>query len=187
MEFIILIVPFLTSFMAILMKGRFVRFKDGKEVARIEILIDIVRFIIVYLVIISANVILGIRKLNFTTISVDIIMLIVFLIALLQKKYNYAERKAISGIVSFILLLIIMLVTIFKILIGKYDASDNTMVILFIKVVSYLFVSLWCAISSELGEKSKFTSKINNFWLSIVDSFRTRNISKIDFYVFAFF
>lgn len=79
-----------------------------------------------------------------------------------------------------------MSVTIFKILIGKYDASNNTMVILFIKAVSCLFVSIWCAISSELGEKSKFTSKINNFWLHIIDSFRTRNISKIDFYMFAF-
>lgn len=94
MEFIILIVPFLTYFMAMLMKGRFVRFKDGKEVVRREILIDVVKFIIVYAVIISANVILGIRKLNFTTISVDIIMLIVFLTVLLQKKIQLCRTKS---------------------------------------------------------------------------------------------
>lgn len=185
MKLIILIIPFLTSFMAMLMKGRFVRFKDGKKVAIIEILIDVVKFIIVYLVIMLANVFFGISKLNFAAISIDIIMLGVFLIVLLLKKYNYAERKAISGIASFILILVIMLVTIFKMLIKKYDTSDNTIETLFIKSVSYLFVFMWCAISSELGEKSKLTSKIKNFWLSIVDSSRKRNISKIEFYTFA--
>lgn len=76
-----------------LMKGRFVQFKDKKKVERREILIDIVKFIIVYAVIISDNVILGIRKLNFTIISVDIIMLIVFLIVLLQKNTTMQNEK----------------------------------------------------------------------------------------------
>ncbi len=44
-------------------------------------------------------------------------------------------------------------------LIGKYDHTDNTMVTLFIKAVSYLFVSIWCVISSELG--GKVTSQQN--------------------------
>jgi len=96
MDLIIFIVPLLTSFMAMLTKGRFIRFRDEKKIAIIEVIIDIVKFFLVYFMIILANIIWKIGKLNFAAMSVDIIMLILFFIVL-WKKIQLCRKKSNIG------------------------------------------------------------------------------------------
>lgn len=164
---------------AFLLKQKLVKTEDGKKSTFREFAIDFSKFVIVYVVLIVANIFFGVDFFKVSTMIVDSIFVSVALFVILNKNYLYSERKAILGIVSHILLLAIFAMTILLMILDTYDVSYA---ILYFKLLFSFFVSLFAALTSD---SHSFTSKFKTFFNTILLAFKNYNMTKMEYLLFS--
>ncbi|MGS5516317.1 hypothetical protein AB8L61_10075 [Clostridioides difficile] len=178
------VIPLVTAFLAVIVKNKYVGYENGKSASIKEFLIYIIRFLIVYSTIYLSGYIFETSNFNYKKIIIDLIMLIVFLIILMCKEYNYQSRKSIAGIISGCIFLVISAIIIFNITFNKNHIS-NILISSFFKSVSYFIVSLWSISSSELDKKTSFFTKVKAFLYMIYELFKNRKVTTLEYYLFA--
>lgn len=178
MDIIFCILPFWVSLLAVATKRKMINSRSGKKYAYREMFIDGIRIIIITIISLIANFVCG-KDIKTGALAIDGFMMISYLLPLLQKNYDYVERKALMGILlSFVFMLNITIV-LFQMLIGIYDRTDLTLLYCFIKVVCYFTIAVWCCFTN--GEKHK----VKALCCGILDSCKNYKLGVSDYYVFA--
>lgn len=176
------VLPFLVSILVVFTKRKIVNSQSGKKYAYREMILDVARVLVVTIISLSANLLCG-KEVSIWTQLIDAFMLLVYLLPLLQKKYDYVERKALMGIWASCIFMLIIAIAIFQMLMGSYDSNDFTLVFCFIKGVSYFGISIWCCFTTGKNSiKDKFKALING----LVDSYKNYELSARDYYCLAF-
>ena len=124
------VLPFLVSILVVFTKREIVNSQSGKKYAYREMILDVARVLVVTIISLSANLLCG-KEVSIWTQLIDAFMLLVYLLPLLQKKYDYVERKALMGIWASCIFMLMIAIAIFQMLIGSYDSNDFTLVFLF--------------------------------------------------------
>lgn len=182
MYMIIHLLPLMVTFLAIITKRKIVNAQNGKKYAYREMVVDIVKVLIALVIAIIANRLYG-KDVNIWSFLIDLFMLLVYLLPLLQKNYDYVERKALMGIWSFFVFMVAMEITIFQMLIGTYDKQNTTLAFCFFKGVLYLLLSIWCCFTTDnQGEKNKIKLLI----IGLKNTFKEHKLSTSDYYMLAF-
>ncbi len=179
MNILFCILPLIVSVFVVIIKRKIVNAQNGKKFAKREMLLDIVKVIIIALIAVFANIIID-KIVPIWTLSIDLFMLIVYISPLFQKDYDYIGRKALMGIWSTFILMIILAITIWRMLIGTYSNEDATLFYCFVKAVSYFFIAVWVCFTT--GKKNK----IRTFFVELKSSFKTYQINILDYYMLAF-
>ncbi|MEC1305436.1 hypothetical protein [Lysinibacillus capsici] len=172
----ILSIPLIAAF---LLKQKLVKTEDGKKSTFREFAIDFSKFVIVYVVLIVANILFGVDFFKVSTMIVDSIFVSIALFLILTKNYLYPERKAIFGLVSLLLMMAIFAMTILLMILGTYDVSYA---FLYLKLLFSFLVSLFAALTSE---SHSFSSKFKSFFNTILFAFKNYNMTKMDYLVFS--
>lgn len=182
MYMIINLLPLMVTFLAIVTKRKIVNAQSGKKYAYREMLVDIVKMLIALVIAIIANRLYG-KDVKIWSFLIDLFMLLVYLLPLLQKNYNYVERKALMGIWSFFVFLIPVEIAIFQMLTGTYDKQNTTLAFCFLKGVLYLLLSIWyCFTTDDQGEKNKIKLLIRG----LKNTFKEHKLATLDYYMLAF-
>ena len=136
---------------------------------------------ILLLICVTILLLLAIDK-NITKIDSILLlfMLIVYISPLFQKDYDYIGRKALMGIWSTFIFMIVLAITIWRMLIGTYSNEDATLFYCFVKAVSYFLIPVWVCFTT--GKKNK----IRTFFVELKSSFKTYQINILDYYMLAF-
>ena len=179
MDKLFLVLPFIVSFVVLITKKRIVNAKSGRKFALREMFLDLLKILLIAMIAMIANFVYG-KRINIGNLIIDVFMLIPYLLLLMQKNYDYSQRKALMGILAFFIFLVTICVSIFLMLVGIYDQNDTTLGFIFIKGVSYFFISIWCCFTYE---KEK---KIKGHVCELKESICMYRISTLDFYAFAF-
>jgi len=181
MEIISIIVPLIVTITVFLLKMKLVKTGDGKKSAQIEMIIDIIKFIIPCLVLIFLHFIWGIQVFSLFTRLFDIAILLLIVFVFLGGNHSYQDRKAIGAIFSFLLILITMMLSIFSMIIGTFSESASTYLILFVKAVISFLAFTWATFTVKSGS---LKSKTKDFVQTIIQSFKQRDMSKHDYFLF---
>lgn len=182
MNIIFGVLPFLISILVVITKRKIVNSQSGKKYAYREMILDVVRVLIITIISLSANMLSG-KEVSVWTLLIDVFMLLVYLLPLLQKNYDYVERKALMGIWASCIFMLMIAIAIFQMLIGSYDINDSTLFFCFVKGVSYFGISIWCCFTTgEISKKDKFKALING----LVSSYKDYELSTRDYYCLAF-
>lgn len=97
MNIVFEVMPFFVSILVVFTKRKMVNSQSGKKYAYREMILDVARVFIVTIISLSANLLYG-KEVSIWTRLIDVFMLLVYLLPLLQKNYDYVERKALMGI-----------------------------------------------------------------------------------------
>lgn len=182
MNIIFGVLPFLVSILVVFTKRKIVNSQSGRKYAYREMILDVVRVLVVTIISLSANVLCG-KEVSIWTLLIDVFMLLVYILPLLQKNYDYVERKALMGIWASCIFMLVIAIAIFQMLIGSYDISDSTLAFCFVKGVSYFGISIWCCFTTgEIRKKDKFKALMNG----LVSSYKDYKLSVRDYYCLAF-
>lgn len=182
MKIVFGVLPFLVSILTVITKRKIVNSQSGKKYACREMILDVVRVLIVTIISLSANLLYG-KEVPIWALLIDFFMLLVYLLPLLQKNYDYVERKALMGIGASCIFMLMIAIAIIQMLIGSYDISDFTLAFCFVKGVSYFGISIWCCFTTgEISKKDKFKALVNG----LVSSYKDCELSVRDYYCLAF-
>jgi len=177
----LILVPFIIAIIVFVLKLKLVKTEDGKKFAKIEMIIDILKFTIPCLVFFCLHFIWGIQVFSIFTRVFDIAILLLIVFVFLGGKHSYQERKAIGAIFSFLLILIAIMISIFSMIIGTFGESAGTYLVLFIKAIISFLTFTWATFTAK-SESVKY--KIKDFAQTIIQSFKQRDISKHDYFLF---
>lgn len=100
MNIIFGVLPFLVSILVVFTKRKIVNSQSGRKYAYREMILDVVRVLVVTIISLSANVLCG-KEVSIWTLLIDVFMLLVYILPLLQKNYDYVE-KGIDGNLGFL-------------------------------------------------------------------------------------
>lgn len=182
MNIVFEVMPFFVSILVVFTKRKMVNSQSGKKYAYREMILDVARVFIVTIISLSANLLYG-KEVSIWTRLIDVFMLLVYLLPLLQKNYDYVERKALMGIWASCIFMLMTAIAIFQMLIGTYDSSDFTLAFCFVKGVSYFGISIWCCFTTgKISKKDKVKALING----LVCSYKNYELSVRDYYSLAF-
>lgn len=173
------LLPFVVSILVVITKKKVVNANSGEKFAIREMILDVFKVFIITVIALAANFLFD-KKVPIWTLLIDVFMLIIYLLPLLQKNYDYAERKALMGIFAPCVFMLSIGVAIFQMLIGTYDKSDFTLFFCFTKGLSYFFIAIWCCFT--VGKDNKLKGLISE----LKTSFLNYRISKLDYYALAF-
>lgn len=146
--------PFITSFLVVFMKKKIVNAQSGAKFTTREMFLDGGRILLFFLISIVANVLCG-KAIPVWGLFIDIFMMIAYLLTMLQKNYDYIERKAFMGIWAFCIIMLIGVVVIFQMLIGTYDLNKFTLFFCYNKGVTYFCIAIWCCFTTGKEKKVK--------------------------------
>ena len=136
------VLPIITSILVFITKKALVKPQNGEIHAKREMILDVVKVTSITTIALVANYICG-KNIPIALLSIDIFMLIVYLLPLVQKRYDYIERQAVIGVLAGVVIPAIFTITVFEMLIGTYDINDPTLLFCFLKAVYYLTMSIW--------------------------------------------
>ena len=88
MNIIFGVLPFLVSILVVFTKRKIVNSQSGRKYAYREMILDVVRVLVVTIISLSANVLCG-KEVSIWTLLIDVFMLLVYILPLLQKNYDY--------------------------------------------------------------------------------------------------
>lgn len=153
---IIFMIPIILAALVILLKMKFIKKSDEKGAIK-EFIADLLRFIFVYVVLISANIFFDIDYLSISTMIIDFILLITALFAIITKNDDYPNRKALLAIVAYTLLLGVIATMILKMLLGIFESG---FIGTFLKLAAVLIFSGWNAVTFDSKNKFKTIREI---------------------------
>jgi len=183
MKIILDSLPFMTAFIAIITKKILVNGKNGISPTRRELLIDAVKLFVVATIAFLANISMG-KQINIWSFGIDVLMLFTYLFPLLQRNYNYAERKAVIGICAMILLQFLIATVMFQRIVGVFSEGDTTLLCCFIKGITYGFVAMWCCLTSGCKEK-KLKDQFVYFRSELIKLIKESKMSPSMYYLLA--
>lgn len=173
------IIPFIISILVVITKKKIVNAQSGEKFALREMILDVLKVIVIAAVALIANIVCG-KNIPIWTLIIDIFMLIIYLLPLMQKNYDYVDRKALRGIWASCVFMLIIATTIFQMLIGIYDPNDTALIFCFFKGISYFSIAIWCCFTAEKDHK------IRALFLELRNSIKNYKLSRLDYYAFAF-
>lgn len=176
------IVPFIVSILAVITKRKIVNCQSGRKYAYREMAVDGIRVILISIISFIANILWG-NNVPVWSLIIDFFMMIIYLLPLLQKNYDYADRKAFGGIWASCIILISIAVAMFQMLTGTFNVNDTTLLFCFIKGILYFLIATWCCFTTG---KSGIKNKIKSLFCGLMDSWKSYHLSNIDYYMFAF-
>lgn len=179
MEILFYILPFIISMVAVRARKRFVNEQNGSKYALREFWLDVVRVFVITGISLCGYLFFE-KKISTWVLFIDIIMLIVYSLPLIQKNYNYKERKALMGLLGVCIFMIATLIAITQMMMKTYDLGDTTIMFCFFKGVFYFLLGIWCCFTSQ--EENKFKALLRN----LEDSKKNFSLTIIDYYTFAF-
>lgn len=172
------ILPFLVSILVVVIKKKIVNAQNGRKFAKREMLLDGVRILTIALIAMIANILVH-KDIPVWTLTIDIFMMIVYVLPLLQKNYDYIERKSLMGIWATCIFMLTIAIAILQMLLGTYDNDDATLVYCFIKGLSYFLIALWVCFTTGKD------NKVRSFFSELKSSFINYNINTFDYYMIA--
>lgn len=173
------LLPFAVSILVVITKKKVIHANSGEKFAIREMILDVFKVFVITIMALVASFLCD-KKVPIWTLSIDVFMLIIYLLPLLQKNYDYAERKALMGILASCVFMLSIAVAILQMLLGIYDTNNFTLFFCFIKGLSYFFISIWCCFT--VGKDNKVKGLISELKTSFVNY----KMSKCDYYSFAF-
>lgn len=179
MEIYLFLIPLIGTILSTIFKMKMVKNKSDKKSTLKEFIIDLIKFTIVYSILISTNVFFEIDLFKFSTMFVDFILMSVSFFVLTTKNYKYDERKAILGLVSGALISAVIAISMFNMIIGTYNISDATYAMLFIKLVISFALSMWAVFTAY---SVTFKDKLKSFFTTLLYSFKEYNIDRMSYY-----
>ncbi len=179
MNILFYILPVFISILVMLTKKKIVNAKSGKKFAIREMVLDLLKVLLIIIIAMIGNFICG-KSISIWTLLIDVFMLMVYLFPLMQKNFDYAERKAVMGILASLVFMSVICISMYQMVIGTYNRNDTTLAFCFLKGVSYFFISTWCCFTYEKDKK------IKGLFHELKSSIRMYKLSKLEYYVGAF-
>lgn len=173
------IIPLIISILIVITKKKIVNGQSGEKFTKRELILDLLKVIVIATVALIANIVYG-KDIPIGALIIDILMLIVYLLPLVQKNYDYVERKALMGIFASCIPLLIIIIAISQMLIGTYDTNNTVLFFCFVKGVSYFFIAIWCCCTT--GKEHKIRALFHD----LRDSLKNYKPNKLEYYTFAF-
>lgn len=164
-----------------ILKKRIVREEDGKKFARIEMIIDIIKFTISVAILLSLNYIYDFDIFNITTRLFDIAILLSIIFVFMGGNHTYQNRKALGAIFSFTLILLVLLMLMFSSVTGMFIENVNTYFILFLKAVISFTAFTWATFTANSG---KILNKIKKLFGTIIQSFKERSVNRYEYFLY---
>lgn len=179
MKILFFILPICISVLIVVVKKKIVNAQNGKKFSYRELILDILRIIAITSVALLANMLYG-KNIPVWTLLIDILMLIAYSLPLFQKNYDYIERKAIIGIWSVLVTMIVGSIAIIQMLTGKFDINDTTLLFCYTKGVSYFFIAMWICLTNGKDKK------IKGFLSELVLVMKNSELKLTEYYMLAF-
>jgi hypothetical protein len=183
MKLLFYFIPFFVAVLAVCTKAKIVNRGDGERCTKTELAIDLFKIVIVYIVAIFANI-LGGKNINIFALVIDFVMLAAYLLPLLQKNYNYVDRKALIGILASMFLMLILVIATFQMAVGIYNKTDPTLFFSYLKAFSYFAIAIWCCFTPS-GDKQHIFAKVKGLFISLRSIFRNYTCTKHDYILFS--
>lgn len=164
-----------------ILKKRLVKEKDGKKFARIEMIIDIIKFTVLGAILLLLHNIYDLDIFNITTRLFDIVILLSIIFVFWGGNHAYQNRKALGAIFSFTLILLVLLMLMFSSVTGMFIDNVNTYFILFFKAVISFLAFAWATFTAN---SENIVNKTKEFFGTIIQSFKERNVNRSDYFLY---
>lgn len=176
-----MVITIIMTSIVYVLKKKLINEEDGKKFARTEMIIDIIKFIILFFILFSLQYIYDLDIFNITTRIFDIAILLSIIFVFWGGNHSYQNRKALGAIFSYTLILLALLMLMFSSVTGMFIEKANTYFILFFKAVISCLAFSWATFTAKSG---KFVNKIKGFLGTITQSFKQRNVSRYDYFLY---
>lgn len=180
---ILILLPFVLGAIVFLIKVKVVKTEDGSKSAKNEVMIDISKFILIYSTFILAELYWEFELLKPSALMIDSIMVALYITIILRKNENYKDRKVIGAMVSMLILAILTIIVISQMLFGTYNSENSWYLIAYLKIVMYFLIFTWAAFTAE---SKSLKEKIKDFIQVFKQSYKQRNLSRIEYLGFGF-
>lgn len=141
------LVPIIVTIGFLFLRKQFVNKVVDKKKTITELILDLLKFILVYFVIFVTNKIFEINTLNLLALSIDSFLLILTSLVILKKENNEFGIKAFKATFCIIVILFLSIYIITTDI--SSETLSNIVLSTIIKVLICFFINVWGAISSK--------------------------------------
>lgn len=166
-------IPIFSAIVTFLVKRKSVRYRDGKEYAKKELAIDVVRVVITYLIIIAITLFAVKESYNFVVLLPDSVALFLFSITLASNQYDYQSRKLLPAIIIMgCVFPLFILIALSKLMMGTFNPTDTVTSLIVLKFAIYALTLMWAGVTMDVSDAGIFTkgryvlSQLKSAWIS---------------------